>query len=148
MGAVLSIFFRLHLKVFPLKERKKEKIINAYVNNLCWFEMPRGVCEIELLWDQSFFLLCPKLHFLCKLSDPCGRLLLGTHRKRLITTLYPTYFSILQHLGFFSVTQWGCVRFLPSIAENDSGSLPKKDFLHNIVIFGAFAMLKWLASTF
>lgn len=103
--------------------------------------MPKGVCEIELLRDQSFFLLCPKLHFHCKLHDPCGRLLLGTHMKRLITTLYPTYFSILQHPGFFSVTQWGCDRFLPPIAENDFGSLytykkKKKNFPHNIITFG------------
>lgn len=108
--------------------------------------MPKGVCEIELLWDQSFFLLCPKLHFHCKLHDPCGRLLLGTHMKRLITTLYPTYFSILQHPGFFSVTQWGCDRFLPPIAENDFGSLytykkKKKKLSTQYNHIWAFAML-------
>lgn len=104
--------------------------------------MHKGVCEIELWWDQSFFLSCPKLHFHCKLPDPCGRLLLGTCLKRLITTLYPTYFSVLQHPGFFLFLSWECVRLLPSIAENDSSSLYTKNvFPHNIITFWTFAIL-------
>lgn len=86
----LSLFFLM-----------KEKITNAHVKNLCWWEVPEGVCEIELLWERSFFYFLSRTSFSLPMAGPWGRPLQGPRAKRLITTVSPPPLSLSHSIKAF-----------------------------------------------